>query len=298
MRLGQRDDQGRRRPEPTNETWDLPCDLIISAIGELPDTELFTKLGIPLWTTGPRQSLPQVDEQTMESPRRSVYVIGDARRGPASIISAEADGRDAAFAILRQAGLEPERLSLPKPQIDWEALSRRGEILESLSPDNPDFAEREAARCLSCGSACLRCVEVCPNRANIAIPVPTGGASPFSQGLQIIHIDDLCNQCGNCGFFCPYEGKPYEEKSTLFSSSSALEQSTNPGFAFIYTEAGKGEKPALLVRTNKALLAPAGPEKLDYKDWQAKTSTDPIIALAWQILKEHPYLLSDQTRQS
>lgn len=298
MRLGQRDDQGRRRPEPTNETWDLPCDLIISAIGELPDTELFTKLGIPLWTTGPRQSLPQVDEQTMESPRRGVFVIGDARRGPASIISAEADGRDAAFAILRQAGLEPERLSLPKPQIDREALSRRGEILESLSPDNPDFAEREAARCLSCGSACLRCVEVCPNRANIAIPVPTGGASPFSQGLQIIHIDDLCNQCGNCGFFCPYEGKPYEEKSTLFSNSSALEQSTNPGFAFIYTEAGKGEKPALLVRTNKALLAPAGPEKLDYKDWQAKTSTDPIIALAWQILKEHPYLLSGQTRQS
>lgn len=298
MRLGQRDDQGRRRPEPTAETWDLPCDLIISAIGELPDPELFTKLGIPLWTSGPRQNLPQVDEQTMESLRRGVYVIGDARRGPASIISAEADGRDAAFAILRQAGLEVERPALPKPKIDRQALSRRGEILESLSPDNPDFAEREAARCLSCGSACLRCVEVCPNRANMAIPVPTEGASPFSQGLQIIHIDELCNQCGNCGFFCPYEGKPYEEKPTLFSSSSALEQSTNPGFAFIYTEAGEEKKPALLVRTNKALLAPASPEKLDYNNWQAKTATDPVIALAWQLLQEHPYLLSDQTRQS
>lgn len=307
MRLGQKDQGGRLRPEPTNETWNLPCDLIISAIGELPDSELFAQLGIPLWQGGPKEGLPQVDERTMESPRPGIYVIGDARRGPASIISAEADGRDAAFTILRSLGREPERLALPKPLIDRDALSRRGEILESLPQDHPDFAEREAARCLSCAAACLRCVEVCPNRANIALPVPVQPGTPFQQALQIVHIDDLCNQCGNCGFFCPYEGKPYEEKPTLFSSAAALERSTNPGFVFLKnaspsvsapvaesaTAPGSAPlKPALLFRSERP---GAVPERLEYDEWYTKATTEPLLFLARQILTEHTYLIPETT---
>jgi putative selenate reductase len=234
----------------------------------------------------------------MESQTPGVFVIGDARRGPASIISAEADGRDAAFAIIRSMGKEPERLALPKPRIDREALSRRGELLESLTPDNPDFAEREADRCLSCGAACLRCVEVCPNRANIALPIseqrenPAQGhpvqAQPVQQGLQIIHIDDLCNQCGNCGFFCPYDGNPYEEKPTLFSSAAALEQSTNPGFVFLNPD----KQPAILYRpAQPGTTGEASLEKLDFEAWKTRTATDPLLFLAWQIFTEHSYLI-------
>ena len=303
MRLGQKDEGGRRQPEPTDTTWNLACDLLISAIGELPDPDLFARLGIPLIQGGPKQGLPQVDERTMESQTPGVFVIGDARRGPASIISAEADGRDAAFAIIRSLGKEPERLALPKPRIDREALSRRGELLESLTPDNPDFAEREADRCLSCGAACLRCVEVCPNRANIALPIseqrenPAQGhpvqaqpvqAQPVQQGLQIIHIDDLCNQCGNCGFFCPYDGNPYEEKPTLFSSAAALEQSTNPGFVFLNPD----KQPAILYRpAQPGTTGEASLEKLDFEAWKTRTATDPLLFLAWQIFTEHSYLI-------
>ena len=284
MKLGKQDEGGRRQSEPTEETWELSCDLIISAIGELPDSELFTRLGIPLWATGPKQGLPQVDERTMESPRPGIFVIGDARRGPASIISAEADGRDAAFTIIRRLGREPERLALPKPAIDREALSRRGEILESLPPDNGDFAEREAARCLSCGAACLRCVEVCPNRANVALPVPTGPGIPVEQALQIIHLDDLCNQCGNCGFFCPYDGKPYEDKPTLFSSEAALDGSGNPGFVFL-------TKHDLVFRSAHPGSVP---KRLEYDEWFSRSATDPLLFLARQILTEHPYLIPAQ----
>ncbi len=292
MKLGPQDEGGRRKPEPTDKTWELSCDLIISAIGELPDPDLFTHLGIPLWENGPRRGLPQVDEGTLESRKTGVYVIGDARRGPASIISAEADGRDAAFAILKRLGKEPERLPLPAPRIDREALSRRGEILESLAPDNPDFAEREAARCLSCGAACLRCVEVCPNRANIALHVPSQGGSPLKQEMQIIHSDDLCNQCGNCGFFCPYEGRPYEGKPTIFSSTTALEQSPNPGFVFINT--GKEvRRPAILYRSS-GWPAERNPEKLDFETWKARAATDPILFLAFQIVTEHTYLIPQE----
>ena len=44
------------------------------------------------------------------------------------------------------------------------------------------------------------------------------GEETFSlgQNRQIIHIDDFCNECGNCATFCVHEGKPYSDKPRLF----------------------------------------------------------------------------------
>ena len=36
-----------------------------------------------------------------------------------------------------------------------------------------------------------------------------------SQTRQIVHIDDLCNECGNCATFCPTSGRPYRDKPRL-----------------------------------------------------------------------------------
>ena len=47
---------------------------------------------------------------------------------------------------------------------------------------------------------------------------------------QILHIDRLCNECGNCLVFCPYDRRPYKEKLTLFSTEAAFRESDNPGF--------------------------------------------------------------------
>ena len=52
--------------------------------------------------------------------------------------------------------------------------------------------------------ACRACVTVCPNRANVLIDVPG-----FKR-KQILHIDGMCNECGNCAVFCPYEGRPLQ----------------------------------------------------------------------------------------
>ena len=68
---------------------------------------------------------------------------------------------------------------------------------------------KEAGRCLGCSTICENCVEVCPNRANIAIQVPG------MEKHQIIHVDYLCNECGNCKSFCPYSSAPYLDKFTL-----------------------------------------------------------------------------------
>lgn len=67
---------------------------------------------------------------------------------------------------------------------------------------------------------CRNCVDVCPNRAN----------KPLTALKKAVHIDDLCNECGNCACFCPFGYLPYKDKFTLFSSPETMAQSGNNGF--------------------------------------------------------------------
>ena len=280
MSLGEKDASGRRSPVPTRETFDLPCDLLVTAIGEEPDTALLEGFGIE----SGRNRLPVADASTMETGVENLYVGGDARRGPASIIAAEADGRAAARSILAKEGFALPVQDYAVPRLDKAKLARRGEILSSLEPDDPGFAAREAERCLACDSACLRCVEVCPNRANMFIE--TG--KPFSQDAQILHLDRLCNECGNCGFFCPWDGNPYSGKPTLFDSQAELEASKNAGFAFV----SEGGLPWLAMRFEVGGQSC----RLDYSSWNGVTSIPgavSMVALAREVYRNHHYLLEE-----
>lgn len=279
MVLGQADASGRRSPVASDHSQTMPCDLIVAAVGEMPDGRLLSSLGITIKSDG----RPEADPWTMAA-GQGIYVAGDARRGPSSIIAAAADGRKAAYAILRAAGIEPTIQKFLPQAPDPVVLSRRGELLPAASPADPDFARREAERCLSCGSACLRCVEVCPNRANFAMPVRVDGT--FKQAIQILHVDALCNECGNCGFFCPYDGRPYQGKPTLFQSERELKASGNPGFAFI----GPAAKPNLAMRIDPGSSVPV--THLAHADWLAAASLGSSIALmARTVLREHAYLI-------
>ncbi|MBN2875557.1 MAG: FAD-dependent oxidoreductase, partial [Spirochaetales bacterium] len=280
MTLGEPDASGRRAPLPSDRVRDMACDLLIAAVGESPDTTLFDSLGARTATNG----RPVVDPETMATSVPGVYAAGDARRGPSSIIAAEADGRKAAYAILRAAGIEPEIQNFPSKGPDFEALSHRGELLDSLPPDAPGFVEREAERCLSCGAACLRCVEVCPNRANLALPVEVGG--PLSQSIQIVHVDALCNECGNCGFFCPYDGRPYADKPTLFEDEASLRASANAGFAFT----GSATAPSLIVRAEPGPDRPV--ETMDFTRWTEAAAGSALLSIARVVHESHRYLLS------
>ena len=97
-------------------------------------------------------------------------------------------------------------------------LSTRGDLVA-------DVAALAATRCLGCPTVCEACCEVCPNRANVAVRVPD------MRQRQIVHVDGMCNECGNCAVFCPYaEGRPYRDKLTLFWSRKDFDDSTNEGF--------------------------------------------------------------------
>ena len=56
---------------------------------------------------------------------------------------------------------------------------------------------------------------------------------PKGMGSQIVHIDALCNECGNCSAFCPYDSSPYRDKLTLFNDMTEFEGSTNSGFIYL-----------------------------------------------------------------
>jgi putative selenate reductase len=90
--------------------------------------------------------------------------------------------------------------------------------------------------CLECGEVCNLCAEVCPNRANVA--VRTEG---MRCGNQIVHIDGMCNECGNCATFCPYEGAPYRDKLTVYWSQCDFEDGENPGLVVTDASAGKAK---------------------------------------------------------
>lgn len=215
MRLGERDASGRRSPVPTGEYAEVPADTVISAVGESVETEIFTLNGIRL--SGENRAATMTG--THETNLAGVYVAGDARRGPATVVEAIADAADIARAIAEAEEIEPVQGTVKTYSESDRAQvrSKRGVLAF------PDEASGEDSRCLECQKVCENCVEVCPNRANVSVKLP--GKAP-----QIVHIDVMCNECGNCETFCPWDSAPYKDKFTMFSDEAGFADSRNNGF--------------------------------------------------------------------
>lgn len=205
MKLGEPDASGRRSPVATDETKEIPVDTLIAAVGEKVDTAVLEANGVTVSERG----TALVDGNLMTT-NPNVYIIGDAQRGPATVVEAIADARKAADAITLQRDHNVFVYN------DGEEMEKKGVIVWSGQ------AENEAHRCLECNIICENCVDVCPNRANITVEA--------DGGLQILHIDRLCNECGNCATFCPYNSAPYKDKFTLFTTEADFTDSENEGF--------------------------------------------------------------------
>ncbi len=233
MQLGEPDESGRRRPLATGATETVVADTLITAAGERVDAHMLRRFGVPL--NGGDQ--PSADPDTLETGLAEVYLAGDALTGPSTVVRCIAAGRRAAEAIaVRHGG--PAASAEPLPQLDLAARleqlrERKATVRAKPDPaacgDHRAFAATEYHRCLECSYICNKCEEVCPNRANITVAVVDEGL--FEDPFQIVHLDASCNECGNCGQFCPWSARvPYRDKPTVFSTAEDFERSTNEGW--------------------------------------------------------------------
>ena len=211
MELGAPDASGRRSPVDTGKVVEVPACTVITAVGEKVDTELYTANGLEVDNRGKAV----VNADTLESSVKNVYVIGDGQKGPGTVVEAIADATKAAKAIVP---FDTESEVEKNVNADYDApLAKRGDLCT-------DCKSCDDLRCLGCATVCETCTEVCPNRANVAIRVPG------MRMRQIVHVDGMCNECGNCATFCPYDSRPYKDKFTLFWSEEDFNNSENEGF--------------------------------------------------------------------
>ncbi len=274
-RLGEPGPDGRREPiRIEGSEFEIEADSVILAIGQRHDIAFLNESAVSLRKSG----AIEVDPQTGRAGIEGVYAGGDAVQGPATVIQACSDGLRAARAICATLGMRFEQLpfrpatlseadivNLKRVRARKEA-QRRPEMLPAAQRDGFDLVEQtlsgalacsEAARCLQCSTFCDKCVEVCPNRANytyavspVSLMLPqiscqdselviTGErAFRVEQVRQIIHVDDFCNQCGNCATFCVHRGKPYLEKPKLFLNENDFQSEDD--YAFYIARNGKG----------------------------------------------------------
>ena len=98
-----------------------------------------------------------------------------------------------------------------------------------------------------CRESCRMCTDVCPNRANHLVTVSGDG---FKFSRQVLHLDHICNECGNCSVFCPEKGEPYRDKFTYFQSENDFYDSSNNGFL----GNRNGQLDTFLIRVNGKVL--------------------------------------------
>ncbi len=210
-----------------------------------------------------------MNDETLETPVDGVYVVGDAQSGPSTIVRCIASARKSVEAAIdkvlgsyeehdehecdcdhehedgHECHCHDEEDEDDEEELSDEELdeliaaeddffstirSKKERIAKSIDPANIEaFSTRESIRCLECSYICNKCVDVCPNRANVAIDLRERN-DLFDNPFQIVHIDAFCNECGNCGTFCPHQGNPFKDKLTIYNLSDDFENSTNSGF--------------------------------------------------------------------
>jgi NADPH-dependent glutamate synthase beta subunit-like oxidoreductase len=207
MELGEADESGRRRPIPIpGSEFSLKATTLLKAIGEEP-------------------SLPPVEDESevvVGNPypdvllkRAGVFLGGDAKSGPSTVVEAIASGKENAWEIIRylhqaqalggERRLPEEKLAFecinldyfsPLPRAESPRLPARERVAgfpEVIRTITPEQAISESRRCFSCGvcNACDNCWAFCPD---VAIS--------RTDGIYEVNLD-YCKGCGICAQECP-----------------------------------------------------------------------------------------------
>jgi putative selenate reductase len=252
MELKGQDSSGRPLPvRIPGQEFEILCDTIIPAVGQMPDIDFATAGQLA------------ADTKSYSTKMDNVFIGGDALRGASTAINSIGDGRKSAEEIIKKSGID-FRIKLPvydKNLTKKELIIRRSKRLFAAEPDEPAIDNRknfslitrtldkktiieEAGRCLYCDEICNICTTVCPNFANYSyevspvrynlqrvinlengtIEIQDDKVFRVSQKYQILNIGNFCNECGNCNSFCPASGAPYKKKPKIFLTISSFNE--------------------------------------------------------------------------
>ncbi|MDD5922300.1 MAG: NAD(P)-binding protein [Eubacteriales bacterium] len=152
---------GRPKPvEMTGRDKEIPCDVVIVAVGQGVDSDVFGQYGIPLT----RGKIAAIDTSEVLS-RPGVFAGGDCVTGPATVIRAIAAGKVAAANIDEYLGYHHEiEVDVDIPPIGLSDNDPRGRVNLKMRPPRErvhdmklmecgmteEEAKRESGRCLHC----------------------------------------------------------------------------------------------------------------------------------------------------
>lgn len=236
MKLGEPDDSGRRRPEPTGEFFKEDYGSVIAAISQKPEVSFVTKkenyidgkeLPLTRWNTA------AADEESQFTGLNNIFAGGDFRRGPATAIEAIADGRKASEAIDRflnkQPMVDPIKLFDSKKQkwlkdVDPKEYEQYEEIPRFKMPEleakvrasnfdevetgfEESNARAEADRCLECGcnvnESCDLRSYATEYKIDTELFMGDKNKHPIDDSHPFIRRDaNKCINCGRCVRIC------------------------------------------------------------------------------------------------
>ncbi|MBL8968676.1 MAG: FAD-dependent oxidoreductase [Spirochaetaceae bacterium] len=164
MRAGGVDPSGRPAPEPTGESYEIPCDGLVVAVGERVDSVGLEAVGVEL----ERDGRIKADPFTFRCSNPKFYAAGDAVTGPATAAEAMGQAKAAAAAIdealvgeyrfdrlfrdfsyAMEIPLEPAKARMGRAR-RLSPEDRRGSFVEISLGYSGEQARIEAERCLRC----------------------------------------------------------------------------------------------------------------------------------------------------
>ncbi|MFI5272424.1 MAG: FAD-dependent oxidoreductase [Ktedonobacterales bacterium] len=241
-RLGDPDASGRRKaiPVPGSE-FVLDVDTVISAFGQYADTSWIPAKELGLEVN--RWGIPLVDRDTWMTTHAGLFAGGDFTEGSRNLISAIADGKNAAATLNRylggtdtpseeaveielpdfRRGMVDDYESIPYQVIPSLPLEKRFSItVECETGYSPEEAITQARRCLQCQLnimidpsiciLCSGCVDICPydcismeglTRVVKADPLHQLAEASWEAGADMIIDEEKCIRCGLCIVRCP-----------------------------------------------------------------------------------------------
>ncbi len=242
-KLGDPDASGRRRPVPIpgSEFVLDNVDTVIAAFGQYSDATWIPAEELQL-EVNKRNGVPLVDRDTWMTNYPGLFAGGDYTEGSRNLISAIADGRDAAGAINRYLGgvdkpaESAEEVELPDYRRgmvdDYESIAhqnipslplkgRYSNTRETETGFTPEQAVVQARRCLQCQLnimidpsiciLCSGCVDICPydciSMEGLSRVVKGDPMHQLTEnwrgGADMIIDEEKCIRCGLCIVRCP-----------------------------------------------------------------------------------------------